>query len=145
MDDSSDMGGITLPTTNSDDPFDGNSLMIFPSAVEPAFTKTPANVKGDYVSSTSTSAPAPAPVHIPAKRKTATPKKGAQQVKKRKTGKKAMASRAIPRSFEECSEPDQMLIRKRDEGSDWNPIRKEWKEMTGESTATSTLPNRYAR
>ena len=143
--DDTDMGGI--PLTSSDSPFDGNSMMIFPSAVEPAFTKTPANVKSDYVHSSSTAgAPAPPPAPTPKKRKeTASSSSKNSSVKKRKTGKKTMASRAIPRSFEECSEPDKMLIRKRDEGSDWNPIRKEWKEMTGESTATSTLPNRYAR
>ncbi|EME47105.1 hypothetical protein DOTSEDRAFT_124315 [Dothistroma septosporum NZE10] len=120
--------------------------MIFPSAIEPAFTKTPANVKNDYVQSSSSrtvAAPPSSPRPSIAKKRTApTPK---MEVKKRKTGKKTMASRPIPRSLEECSEPDKMLIKMRDEGSEWGPIRKEWKELTGESTATSTLPNRYAR
>ncbi|PPJ55105.1 hypothetical protein CBER1_01519 [Cercospora berteroae] len=59
-------------------------------------------------------------------------------------GKNAI-SRPIPRTFEECDEVDKMLIEWRDQKKEWGPIKAEWKRLTGEATAVSTLPNRYTR
>lgn len=65
--------------------------------------------------------------------------------RKRQPGKKQMNARVIPRSLAECDEADKELITLRDAGSEWKVIRGRWLELTGEKTATSTLPNRYAR
>lgn len=61
------------------------------------------------------------------------------------TGQKAIGSRQIPRSFDECTVEDKELITLRDDGNDWQTIRQRWFDLTGESTGNSTLPNRYAR
>lgn len=65
--------------------------------------------------------------------------------RKRKPGKKQLNSRVIPRSLAECDDADKELITLREAGSEWKVIRARWEELTGEQTATSTLPNRYAR
>ncbi|SMR47882.1 unnamed protein product [Zymoseptoria tritici ST99CH_3D1] len=67
------------------------------------------------------------------------------KVRQRKTKGPHASSRVIPRSLADCDAADQMLIEMREAGSDWNPIRAKWLELTGEKTATSTLPNRYSR
>jgi hypothetical protein len=67
------------------------------------------------------------------------------KVRQRKSKGKTAVSRVIPRSLEDCDEADKTLISMRESGLDWNPIRAKWLELTGEKTATSTLPNRYAR
>ncbi|KAM3423569.1 hypothetical protein BST61_g995 [Cercospora zeina] len=59
-------------------------------------------------------------------------------------GKNAV-SRPIPRSFDDCDDVDKMLIEWRERGIEWGPIKAEWKRLTGEATAVSTLPNRYTR
>lgn len=63
----------------------------------------------------------------------------------RKAGKKQLNARVIPRSLDECDEADKELITMREGGFEWKAIRARWAELTGENTATSTLPNRYAR
>lgn len=68
-----------------------------------------------------------------------------QQKKKRQFKGKTTAARLIPRTYESCDEADRMLVSWRDEKKDWGPIKAEWKRLTGEATAQSTLPNRYAR
>ncbi|EME85677.1 uncharacterized protein MYCFIDRAFT_122067, partial [Pseudocercospora fijiensis CIRAD86] len=65
--------------------------------------------------------------------------------KRKSTGKKIAQTRPIPRSYDECDEADKMLLELRDDGGDWKDIRPKWTELTGEGTAPSTLPNRYAR
>ncbi|KJX98975.1 hypothetical protein TI39_contig380g00019 [Zymoseptoria brevis] len=69
----------------------------------------------------------------------------APKVRQRKTKGPHASSRVIPRRLADCDAADQMLIEMREAGSDWNPIRAKWLELTGEKTATSTLPNRYSR
>ncbi|KAF2213196.1 hypothetical protein CERZMDRAFT_105900 [Cercospora zeae-maydis SCOH1-5] len=59
-------------------------------------------------------------------------------------GKNAV-SRPIPRTLNDCDEVDKMLIEWRERGVEWGPIKAEWKRLTGETTAVSTLPNRYTR
>lgn len=51
----------------------------------------------------------------------------------------------IPTSWEEASDADRMLITMKGGGADWGKIRELWKDMTGQDTANSTLPNRYLR
>ena len=48
------------------------------------------------------------------------------------------------RTYEQCAEHDKKLIDMRDTGKSWKDIRKEWTKLTGETTAPSTLPNRYS-
>lgn len=48
------------------------------------------------------------------------------------------------KTFDLCSAQDKMLIEWKESGRTWDDIRKKWKEMTGDLTATSTLPNRYS-
>lgn len=72
--------------------------------------------------------------------KTGTPRKRAPVTKD-----KAVA-RGLPTSMKECSEADRMLLHMKDvEGKPWADIRATWKAMTGQDTASSTLPNRYNR
>lgn len=52
-------------------------------------------------------------------------------------------SRAIGRDYGECDDCDKKLIDMYDAGKKWPEIRKEWEKLTGEKTASSTLPNRY--
>lgn len=54
-------------------------------------------------------------------------------------------SSTIPACWEEASAADRMLVTMRGKGEDWRKIRALWKEITGQDTATSTLPNRYIR
>ncbi|CZT23646.1 uncharacterized protein RCC_09360 [Ramularia collo-cygni] len=65
--------------------------------------------------------------------------------RKRNSTKKQMNARVIPRSLDECDDADKELITMREAGHEWKAIRARWAEMTGETTATSTLPNRYSR
>ena len=51
----------------------------------------------------------------------------------------------IPTCWEEANAADRMLITMKDGGADWSKIRELWKEITGQDTANSTLPNRYLR
>jgi hypothetical protein len=61
------------------------------------------------------------------------------------TKDKAVA-RGLPTSMKECSEADRMLLHMKDvEAKPWAEIRATWKAMTGQDTASSTLPNRYNR
>jgi len=76
----------------------------------------------------------------PSTTKTGTPRKRAPVTKD-----KAVA-RGLPTSMKECSEADRMLLHMKDvEGKPWAEIRATWKAMTGQETASSTLPNRYNR
>lgn len=51
----------------------------------------------------------------------------------------------IPSCWEEASAADRMLVTMRGQGADWGTIRALWKDITGQDTATSTLPVRYIR
>lgn len=51
----------------------------------------------------------------------------------------------IPTCWEEASAADRMLVTMRGDGADWGKIRALWKNITGQDTAASTLPNRYTR
>lgn len=51
----------------------------------------------------------------------------------------------IPTSWEEAGAADRMLVTMRGKGEDWGKIRALWKDITGQHTANSTLPNRYTR
>lgn len=51
----------------------------------------------------------------------------------------------IPTCWEEASAADRMLVTMRGDGADWGKIRALWKNITGQNTAASTLPNRYTR
>ncbi|KAF2089728.1 hypothetical protein K490DRAFT_63862 [Saccharata proteae CBS 121410] len=51
----------------------------------------------------------------------------------------------IAQSADELLPEDRMLIRMRDAGYPWEKVREEWYRMTGQVSAKSTLPNRYAR
>lgn len=139
--------------------FNANSTLLFSAGGEAPFTRTPANVPASY--DTTHNNDAQVPDAVP----TITPNKKATDNKKRKepdsagaaspliTAKKRQrrppartaASRAIPRSLDECEPHDRQLIKMRDDGADWKSIREMWQKRTGEGTATSTLPNRYAR
>lgn len=59
-------------------------------------------------------------------------------------GKAPSKTPGIPRNLAECSEEDQWLIMKRDEGSNWADIKREWTKATGQAVGNSTLTNRYA-
>ena len=51
-------------------------------------------------------------------------------------------SRGIPTSWEEAGPADRMMVTMKEAGSDWNAIRATWATITGQKTASSTLPNR---
>ncbi|KAI9786296.1 MAG: hypothetical protein M1835_003102 [Candelina submexicana] len=65
--------------------------------------------------------------------------------KRRAPTKPQTAGRSISTNLEDASKEDKMLISMKDNGKTWAEIRKAWKEMTGEDTGNSTLPNRYNR
>lgn len=156
---------IVSPHNNMDDADaangDSSGLTFTTSAIAEPITRGPANVPGDYLE-----------VHYPALKlpprqpptSTANTRKRKKSIaftasdeassatatmapvpkRTRASTKNTAAGRVIPQSFEECSEPDKLLITMRDNGEDWKSIREKYTEITGETTAPSTLPNRYA-
>lgn len=62
--------------------------------------------------------------------------------RKRAAASAIAPSRSIPSSWEDASDADKLLVKMKDEGSDWGAIRAAWKEATGQETGASTLPNR---
>ncbi|KAI5368264.1 hypothetical protein Slin15195_G033970 [Septoria linicola] len=148
------------------DPFNPSMKFVFGGDTN-VFTKTPANVTKDYFEG-----PAPAKAQVRSGKGATRKRKAAAAavtdpstppVSKRAKGKanigtlssrpkqtrtykgKTAAARPIPRTYEECDEADKMLIEWRDQKKEWAPIKVEWKRLTGEGTAQSTLPNRYTR
>ena len=55
------------------------------------------------------------------------------------------AGSPIPKTWLAASPADRMLYLMREQGKDWSEIREEWKKLTGEDKADSTLPNRLNR
>lgn len=164
---SDDNMDLELPEPN---PF--NSEMKFVSGGDRnVFTKTPANVARDHFEGPGLQEAIPrAGKGVAKKRKLGidsatpasskfngkgTPGSGANKTiigtlsvrpKQKRTFKgKGAAARAIPKTYDEAEEADKMLIAWRDEKKEWGAIKAEWKRLTGEATAQSTLPNRYAR
>jgi hypothetical protein len=72
--------------------------------------------------------------------KTATP----TPRKRKASGKNPLKAMPMGRAYELCADHDKMLIDWKEAGRPWDEIRKKWHEMTGDLTATSTLPNRYS-
>lgn len=68
-----------------------------------------------------------------------------REIIRRSVPEKICAPRGIPCSWEDADEADTMLFKMRNEGHNWEIIRKMWLEMTGQDPAPSTLPNRYNR
>ena len=86
------------------------------------------------------SAEGPNSQESPTTTKLGTPRKRAAVTKD-----KAVA-RGLPTSMEQASDADKMLLHMKDvENKPWAEIRKMWKVMTSQETASSTLPNRYNR
>ncbi|KAL8711877.1 MAG: hypothetical protein Q9220_003821 [cf. Caloplaca sp. 1 TL-2023] len=48
----------------------------------------------------------------------------------------------LPQTWSAASFADKELVRMKQAGKSWNEIRAKWLEMTGQDTASSTLPNR---
>lgn len=79
---------------------------------------------------------------VPARTKTEQPK----ALKGSRTHKEAPVKPIIiPTCWEEAGAGDRMLVTMRNQGADWGKIRALWKDITGQDTAASTLPNRYIR
>lgn len=77
---------------------------------------------------------------------TQTKTKGPRARKESRTHKQPpVKSIVIPNCWEEASAADRMLITMKGGGADWGTIRGLWKDITGQDTANSTLPNRYLR
>jgi len=152
--------GLELPEPN---PF--NSEMKFVSGGDKnVFTKTPANVTKDHFEGPGLQKALPRAGKGAAKKRKLGADTPSSSKKSKASGSKAAIgtltvrakqkrtfrgkganARAIPRTYDECEEPDKMLISWRDEKKEWGVIKAEWKRLTGEGTAQSTLPNRYAR
>ncbi|KXS95417.1 hypothetical protein AC578_6765 [Pseudocercospora eumusae] len=156
------------------DGFDGG-MNIISGADKKYFTKTPANVSADHwdtprpatktvkktkgggqkriVAPAESSDEAPKTKKIkkfegnalPGPSKAAAAALARPKQKRKATGRKHAQTRPIPRSLDECDDADRLLLELRDDGGDWKDIRPKWTALTGETTAPSTLPNRYAR
>ncbi|KAI4260693.1 MAG: hypothetical protein L6R42_003934, partial [Xanthoria sp. 1 TBL-2021] len=50
-----------------------------------------------------------------------------------------------PKRAPAASKADETLVSMKESGYSWNEIREKWTELTGQVTASSTLPNRYKR
>ena len=77
------------------------------------------------------------------------PKKGTKAAKtptsdrKRAAPKDGIAApKGIPKSWEEAGPADRMLYKMKEEGKDWASIRKVWKDMTGQDTASRYICNK---
>ncbi|KAL8903142.1 MAG: hypothetical protein Q9171_007502 [Xanthocarpia ochracea] len=80
----------------------------------------------------------------PAKKSKATPKPS--PTKGKRAGAEKVADKVqLPATWSEASQADQTLVRMKEAGKPWSEIRVKWLEMTGQDTASSTLPNRYKR
>ena len=53
--------------------------------------------------------------------------------------------RGIPTSWETADEADRKLIEMKEAGRSWADIRLMWQQVTGQTAAKSTLPNRLVR
>lgn len=119
---------------------------VAPATKRKRFTKLKVSNADEYPGVSTTQAAAPArsvtPPEVPSNIQSSLPP---PKKRKRQAGKKQLNSRVIPRSLDECDDADKELITMREAGNEWKTIRTRWAEMTGEQTATSTLPNRYAR
>lgn len=51
----------------------------------------------------------------------------------------------LPTKWSKASQADETLVSMKESGYSWNEIREKWTELTGQVTASSTLPNRYKR
>lgn len=51
----------------------------------------------------------------------------------------------LPTKWSKASQADETLVSMKVSGYSWNEIREKWTELTGQVTASSTLPNRYKR
>lgn len=85
-------------------------------------------------------------VEPPTSQESASTTKNGTPRKRAAAGKEKAVARGLPTSIEEASEADKMLIHMKDvENKSWSDIRSFWMAMTGQETASSTLPNRYNR
>ncbi|KAL8782142.1 MAG: hypothetical protein Q9213_005646 [Squamulea squamosa] len=108
---------------------------------EPKTPKTPKSPAEDNIvqanditpkparAKTHPSKPKPAPKPSPAKGKRAGAEKVAEKV-------------VLPTKWSEASTADKKLVEMKEAGKAWSEIRGKWLEMTGQDTASSTLPNR---
>ncbi|KAK4544558.1 hypothetical protein LTR36_004130 [Oleoguttula mirabilis] len=157
MSETDDIDGVPMSISPIDTPLPASSP-------EAAATSPAADAATSDMVSKDTAPSSPAPLKATPKKRGAkakkeeddgddadeTPKKKAKSTpakdRQRKTPTKAVANaRAIARSYEECSEWDKKLIDMRDAGRAWADIRVEWEKLTGDKTASSTLPNRFMR
>ena len=128
----------------------------------PKATQTPKNTSDDDVEAGPSTAPSTPPKFIAAKtpktpRTPKTPKVAttndegvnkASPPRKRgpiKSPEGIAPPRGIPTSWETASEADRKLVEMKEAGKSWGEIRDMWKAVTGQTTADSTLPNRYCR
>lgn len=64
---------------------------------------------------------------------------------KKRRAAPTVKARKVAASYDEADEADKMLWDYRHEGKSWPEIKQAWKDITGEETASSTLPNRLDR
>ena len=77
----------------------------------------------------------------PAKKSKGTPKPS--PTKGKRAGAEKVADKVqLPATWSEASQADRALVRMKEAGKPWSEIRVKWLEMTGQDTASSTLPNR---
>ncbi|KAL8643664.1 MAG: hypothetical protein Q9226_008204 [Calogaya cf. arnoldii] len=111
---------------------------------EPKTPKTPGSPIDDNVVEANNTTPRPAR----AKSHPAKPKVTAKHspVKGKRAGAEKVAEKVVlPTKWSEASTADKTLVSMKEAGKPWSEIRVKWFEMTGQDTASSTLPNRYKR
>ncbi|KAL8849773.1 MAG: hypothetical protein Q9221_005256 [Calogaya cf. arnoldii] len=74
------------------------------------------------------------------------PKRNQAHVKPKRTpASKAAEKVVLPTKWSKASQADETLVSMKESGYSWNELREKWTELTGQVTASSTLPNRYKR
>ncbi|KAL9000471.1 MAG: hypothetical protein Q9169_000988 [Polycauliona sp. 2 TL-2023] len=110
----------------------------------PKTPKTPKSPEDDNVVEANNTTPKPAKAKTHAVRAKVIPKQS--PAKGKRAGAEKVAEKVVlPTKWSEASEADKTLVAMKEAGHPWSEIRTKWFEMTGQDTASSTLPNRYKR
>ncbi|CAO1600234.1 hypothetical protein XANCAGTX0491_003934 [Xanthoria calcicola] len=113
-------------------------------AKTPKTPKTPGSPDSDNIVEANDTTPK----SVRAKTHPAKPKAAPKQspVKGKRAGAEKVAEKVVlPTKWSEATLADRTLVSMKQAGHPWSAIRVKWYEMTGQDTASSTLPNRYKR
>ncbi|KAI4265327.1 MAG: hypothetical protein L6R38_009503 [Xanthoria sp. 2 TBL-2021] len=111
-------------------------------AKTPKTPKTPKSPEGENIVEANDTTPRPARAKTHSAKPKAAPKQSSPVKGKRAGAEKVAEKVVLPTKWSEASTADKTLVSMKEAGKPWSEIRAKWLEMTGQDTASSTLPNR---